>query len=145
MEVDFAFLCDYADNSAKLHALGIGIDTLYAKQIPAAHPVMYAVIRLRFSSVEEGEKSFGMRVIDADGKAVVPPIDGTIRVEAPAPGRTAVTNTIAMALHGVKLESYGDYALSWLVQGTEVKRVQFKVTPPPAQGGQAQAPGPAPV
>ena len=131
LEVEFAFLCDYADNSAKLHALGIGFDALYAANVPATHPVMHAVVRLRFTSVETGEKQFGIRVIDADGKLVVTPVDGTIRVSPPASGRTSVANTVALALHGLKLEQYGDYAVSWLVDGAEVKRLTFTVMPPP--------------
>ena len=37
MRLDFAFLCDYADASGKVHALGIGVDNIYAPQVPARH------------------------------------------------------------------------------------------------------------
>ncbi|MCH7552865.1 MAG: hypothetical protein IIC82_02555 [Chloroflexi bacterium] len=131
VEVDFAFLCDYADNAGKLHALGIGFDTLHAPELPATHRVFFAVIRLRFSSGEIGEMTFGLRVIDPDGKQVIDPIDGKIRINEPPDGQTTLHHTIAMAIHGMKLERYGPHAVSWLVGGAEVKRVNFKVSSPP--------------
>lgn len=132
MEVNFAFLCDYADLSgSKLAAFGIGIDTIYARNVPALHPLLFAVIGLRFSTVEAGQKQIGIRLIDADGKNVIPPLDGTINVEAPPPGYMHRTHRIALALRNMTLPRYGDYSVSWLVSGQEVKQVALKVAPPP--------------
>ena len=130
MEVDYAFLCDYADNSGKLAAFGIGIDTIYARRVPSVHALLYAVASLKFTSVEVGEKQIGIRVIDADGTAIVPPIDATINVLAPEPGMTHRGQRIALALHGVRFPRYGDYSVRWLVNGQEVKSIPIRVTEP---------------
>ena len=34
MELDFAFLCDYAENAANINALGIGGTNIYATEVP---------------------------------------------------------------------------------------------------------------
>lgn len=131
LEVDFAFLCDYADNIGKLAAFGIGIDTIYAAKVPAVHPLLYAVAALRFSSVEMGQKQLGVRVIDADGVNVIPPIDAPMNVEAPRLGYTYRVQRIALALHGIGFPRYGDYSVRWLVDGNEVKSVPLRVAPSP--------------
>lgn len=133
MEVNYAFLCDYADNSGKLAAFGIGIDTIYAPAVPTVHPLFYAVIALRFSSVEVGQKQIGVRIIDADGNNVMPPLDATINVQPPPPYYTYRVQRIATALHGISFPKYGDYSISWLVNGQEVNQVPLKVAPPPTR------------
>lgn len=131
MEVDYAFLCDYADNSGKLTAVGIGIDTIFSQTLPARHPLFYAVIALRFSPVEVGQKRVGVRVIDADGNPVVPDIDTNINVEPPPPRYTYHVKRIAHALYGVGFARYGDYSVRWLVNGQEVKSLPLKLALPP--------------
>lgn len=132
MEVQYAFLCDYADNAGgKLHALGIGVDTVYAPQLPAVHLLLYAVIAIRFSTVEVGQKRLGMHLTDADGRDVVPPLDTPVNVEPPPPGFIYRVQRIALALQGVQFTRYGDYSVRWLVDGREVEVVTLKVTQPP--------------
>lgn len=133
MEVNFAFLCDYADQSGgKMGALGIGFDIIYSAKVPARHPVFFAVISIKFSVTEAGPKQVGMHLIDEDGKDVVPPLEATINVGSPAPGFLYRNQQIAMAMHGVTFPRYGDYAISWLLGGQEIKTIPVKVAPPPA-------------
>ena len=133
MDVNFAFLCDYADQSGrKLTAIGIGFDTIYAKAIPAAHPLMFAVISLRFGFVEIGPIQIGIRLIDADGNNIIPPLDTTLNVELPPSGYNFRTQRVALALQNLKFAAYGDYTVNWLVGGQEVAHATVKVAPPPA-------------
>jgi hypothetical protein len=132
MEVNFAFLCDYADQSGgKMTAVGIGFDMIFAAKVPAIHPLFFSVISLKFHSTEAGQKRIGMRLIDEDGRNVIPPIDATITVAAPPPGFLYRTHRLALAMQGLKFEKYGDYVVSWLVEGQEVKSVDLKVAEPP--------------
>ncbi|MSQ05915.1 MAG: hypothetical protein EXR54_03025 [Dehalococcoidia bacterium] len=133
METTFAFLCDYANQTAgKLTAFGIGIDTIYARQVPATHPFMYGVLGLRFSIVEVGPKKIGVRIIDADGNNVVPPLDTGTNVDNPPPGYNYRNVRIALGLHGLVFAHYGDYSVSFLVEGQEAARIPFKVAEPPS-------------
>jgi hypothetical protein len=133
VEVIYAFLCDYADNTGgKLDAIGVGIDTIYAPAIPTRHPLMYAVIALRFSMLEVGEKRLDVHIIDADGNDVVPPLKTTLNVQPPPPGYIYRVQRIALGLFGTEFPRYGDYQVSWLVDGQEAKTVPLKVVTPPS-------------
>jgi len=133
LEVNFAFLCDYADQSGgKMAAIGIGFDTIYAAKVPARHQLFFSVISIKFGTTEAGPKQVGMHLIDEDGKDVVPPLDATINVGSPPPGFLYRTQQIALVMHGVTFQRYGDYAVSWLVGGQEIKAITLKVAPPPA-------------
>ena len=132
MEVNFAFLCDYADQSGgKMTAVGIGIDTIYAAKVPVKHYLLYAVISIKFSATEVGPKQVGMHLIDEDGKSVVPPLNATINVGSPPPGFLYRNQQIALAMQGVTFPHYGDYTVSWLVGGQEIKAIPLKVAPLP--------------
>ena len=132
MEVTFTFLCDYADNSGgKLTAVGIGIDTVYAASVPVTHRSFYAVIALRFTSVEVGTKQIALRLVDADGHDIVPGIDQALNVPDPMPGYTYRTQRIVVGLGNVRFEKFGDYAVVFLVNGQEASRTPLKLALPP--------------
>ncbi len=133
MDVSFAFVCDYADSSAKLTAVGIGFDTIFAKELPASRPVFYTVAAFRFRPVEAGPKAIEVHIIDADGGEVVPPLKAEIEVGRPAAGYRYTTQRMALGLHGVRFPDYGDYEVSWLIDGHEVALIPLKVAPPPNQ------------
>lgn len=133
LDVNFAFLCDYADQSGgKMTAVGIGFDTIYAVKVPATHPLFFSVISIKFSSTEVGQKRIGMYLIDEDGKNIVPPMDATINVAHPPPGFLYRNQRIALAMHRVTFPRHGDYSICWLLDGQEIKTVHIKVAPPPA-------------
>lgn len=131
MEVDFAFLCDYADGfSRKLHALGVGIDTLHLKEVPGIHNGFFAVIQFRFMSTEAGTKDIDLRMLDPDGRDVVPPFRGKLEALSP-PGATEATARWVMRFQPLKFDTWGSHAVVWLVQGQEAKRLTFRVVQPP--------------
>ena len=131
MEVNFAFLCDYAAQSGgKMTAVGIGINTLYAPGIPYKHPLFFSVISIKFSGTEVGEKQMGMHLIDEDGNAVIPPLDATIRVGSPVKGLQYRNQNMVLQLRDVMFPKYSDYTISWLLGGQEIKTVPLRVIPP---------------
>ena len=133
MEVKFAFLCDYADQSSgKISAIGVGFDTIYAGNVPARHPLFFSVISIKFSTTEAGPKRVGMHLTDADCYNIGPACETTSEVGSTTPGFLYRNQQIALAMHGVTFPSYGDYTVSWLVCGQEIKVVSLKVAQPPA-------------
>ncbi len=131
MDVAFSFVCDYADNSSKLTAVGIGFDTIYAPEIPLTHPVFYVVAAFRFSAVETGQKTVEVHIIDADGGDIVPPLRTQIDVGRPAAGYRHTVRRMALGLHGVTFSEYGDYEIAWLIDGHQASLIPLKVAPPP--------------
>jgi len=130
MECDFAFLCDHAVQDRKLHALGIGWDTLYAANVPVSHPSMCLVAKLKGSIAENGTKDISLHVIDADGEHVIPPIERQMPFEIKPPRITGHMQLV-MVLAGLKFRKYGSYDIRLVVQGNEMKTVTFNVVEPP--------------
>lgn len=130
MKLDFAFVCDYAEVTRKINALGIGFDTIYARNVPAKHPSFFLVIQLRPNVVEAGEKSLEVRLIDEDGKDIIPAVSRKFSVLKPTAG-TESTGRIAMQFSNVEFPRYGLYSLHAVVEGHEMVRVPLRVSPPP--------------
>ena len=134
MDIDFAFVCDYAEASAKLGALGIGFDTIYAPKVPCVHPSFHFVMQLRASIAEAGPKDVGVRLIDADGKDVTPPLSATMELQPPPPGALDTQGRLVVGFNGVRFPAYGQYAMHVVVQGHEMVRIPIRVAQPPTTG-----------
>ena len=130
MQVDFAFICDYAEISTKIHALGIGFDTIYAPAVPCKHPHFSLVVQFRANVVEAGEKNLEVRLIDEDGKDILPPIRGKFTVPRPLVG-TESAGRIAIAFTNVEFPRHGVYSLHAVVEGQDMVRIPLRVSPPP--------------
>ena len=127
MQCEFAFLCDYAEQDRKLHAVGIGWDTIYSATTPAKHPMMCFVARLKGTAAEKGSKDISIRILDADGEDVISPIDQQLGFEVQPPKLTGYLNIVAQ-FGGVDFKKYGSYAIHLVVQGNEMASVPFEVS-----------------
>ena len=130
MNVDFAFICDYAEAAGKINAMGIGFDTIYAPSIPAKHPFFFLVAQLRASSVEAGEKELEVHLIDEDGKDVIPPLKGKLAIPRPAAGTESIAR-VAMQFNNVEFPRYGLYSLRAELEGHEVISIPLRISVPP--------------
>ena len=131
MQPEFAFLCDYAEEAGgKIHAVGIGWDTIYAAQVPATHSVLAFVARLRGTTAERGSKEVSIRLLDADGSDVIPPLERAFSFEPKANTLVGYMNLV-IQLGGIQLKKYGSYAVHLVVQGNEMAAVSFQVSEPP--------------
>ena len=131
MNVDFAFICDYAQVAGKINALGIGFDTIYTRKIPFKYPHFSLVMQLRASVVEAGEKNVEVHLIDTDGHDIMP----SLRRQFKVPKREGATETIGrfvVEFGNVEFQQYGSYSLRIAVEGFELVQLPFKVTEPPA-------------
>jgi hypothetical protein len=133
MDVDFAFICDYADVSTKINALGIGFDTVFLPQLPGVHRGFHLVLQLRASIVEAGQKELAIRVIDADGNNIIPPITGQFTVPVQE-GAVEGVGRLAVALQNLEFLRQGAHSLHIVVQGQEMVRIPFNVVTAPTTG-----------
>ena len=129
MECDFAFLCDFAEQDRKLHAVGIGWETIQAPSLPHRQPNMGIVVRLRGSVAEAGTKDVSVRLIDADGKDVISAIHQQVSFEPR--GMEGHVNLVVQ-LTNVQFNTYGGYAAYVTVGGEQKARLSFTVTEPRA-------------
>ncbi len=132
MDIDFAFICDYAEVGNKVNALGIGFDSIYAPEVPYTLPHMHLVAQARASVTEAGDKQITIRLIDADGLDVFPEISGTFNVPRPPEGATESIGRIGVALNNVVFPRHSQYSLHVVIQGTEMVRIPLRVVQPPA-------------
>jgi hypothetical protein len=83
MNIQVAVLCDAAtEDHGKLNLLG-AFDTIYAPQMPAVHPQCAVALRFTFITGEEGDRKLKLNFVNADGHAIVPPVEIPVTVALP--------------------------------------------------------------
>jgi len=120
MEIETFVLCDAAtDYRGKLNILGT-FDTIHAGKLPVVWPHCALALRIRFSRIEEGEHRVRISFMDEDGRAVLPPLDGMVRVAFGPDAKTMATNMI-LNMERIKLENPGEYAINLAIDGRQEK------------------------
>ena len=114
MEIEIFTLADFAqDSHSKLTIVGT-FDSIFSKQFPFFHPACAVATRLRFSEKETGDHTFRLRLIDADGKEIIQPIEGNIAI--PATGRVTSINVVANFAQ-LKFDRPGRYSFELYIDG----------------------------
>ena len=132
MNIEAFLLCDCATaQRGKLNVLG-AFDSIYAKKTPIVHPACTVATRIRFERIEEGEHKVSIAVIDEDGKAIVPRLNGNISVKARPDGGSSVVNLI-LNLQRLKFENYGEYRIDLAIDGKVEGSLPFSVREVPTQ------------
>ena len=116
MEIEIFTLADFAqDNNSKLTIVGT-FDSIQAKQFPVAHPACTIACRLRFSEKEKGQHDFKLRLIDAEGKETIQPIEGNINIAPPPNGQFSTVNFV-INFNQLKFEKAGRYSFELYLDG----------------------------
>ena len=127
MNTELAFLCDSAaDDRGKLHALGIGIDSVQGDSLPITHPRFIIVCVVNYSSVEAGEKHMGIRLLDPDAQDVIPPIEQGIAF-SPRQGVVDSKARIIVEVNNVTFNAMGPHAFHLVIDGAEMARLPLNV------------------
>jgi len=143
MEVEIFSLCDAATHAAgKLNILG-AFDIVAARKFPLVYPHCGIALRLRFDRTEEGDHKIRINFIDADGNAVMPPLEASVRVRF-APSAQSVCANIVLGINGLKLDKPGQYAVDLAVDDQHRKSLPLNVMhaadqsrhDPPQSGGE---------
>ena len=88
---------------------------------------MTFVARLSGTVAESGTKRIELRLIDADGTDVVPPVTTDLDFVIQAPALEGAL-CIILNLNGVTFPKFGQYAFHLVVQGNEMARAPFSVS-----------------
>ncbi|MEX1022567.1 MAG: hypothetical protein WD800_06480 [Dehalococcoidia bacterium] len=127
MQIDFAFLCDAAsESSGKVHAIGIGFERISVRSLPVVHPRAVAVVRFGFTRADEGEHPFTLSVLDADGRDVVPKVNGQVNLTVGEESSGGKANMI-VDLVQLDLQSYGPHEVTVTFDGREFVSLPFEV------------------
>lgn len=131
MQTDFAFICDAADISGpKLHALGIGVDTMFAEAVPFQIPHFYLVAQFRGSAAEVGMMTVTIRFLNDDGADFLPAQEVQMQVSL-MPGQLRSHGKLLFKFFNIVFPSYGNYAIHVLLQGHELAHIPIAVVNPP--------------
>ena len=110
MNVQVAVLCDAAtDENGKMNLLG-AFDTIYAQQLPAVHPQCAVALRFTFAAEDEGQRKLKLNFINADGRAIMPPIEIPITVALPDDAHFLTRNFI-VNIQQLKFAEAGLYSV----------------------------------
>ena len=130
MDIDYAFLCDAAtEHGGKLNALGIGIDQLAAATMPATHPRLTFVARLRFTRDDDGERHFVVRAVDADGHEMGK-VEGEMWVHfAPEDNQTGAN--LVVDLVNLEFTAAGPHEVTLTLDGEQAVMLPLEVSRAP--------------
>ena len=126
MEVQVAVLCDSAsDYRGKLCVLGT-FDTIYASQLPAVHPHCSIALRIVFRDEDEGMRNIRLRLIDEDGKNILPNIEPRLDIRLP-PEMFFYSKNFIFNLQQIKFENAGQYSIDILIDDRMIARIPLQV------------------
>ncbi len=139
MTVDYMVLADAVAAVQGKHFIhGAGWDTITGLSFPVIHPSMGVAVRLRVPwAATNRPHDLELDVVDEEGQSIFAtppgPLQATIIAGRPphlAPGQDQVL-PLALNLNGLKFERAGIYAVVLRLDGREVMRSSFKVSPAP--------------
>lgn len=127
MNTELTFLCDSAtDDRGKLHALGIGIDSVQGDALPFTHPRFIVVCVVGYSSVEAGSKRLEIRLLDPDAQDAITPIEQDITF-ASRQGVLDSKARIIIEVNSVTFRSLGPHAFHVVIDNHEMARLPLSV------------------
>ncbi len=136
MEIETFVLCDAAtDYRGKLNILGT-FDTIWGARLPVTWPHCALALRVRFTRIEEGEHRVRIGFMDEDGRAVLPPLDGTVRVGFGPQTGTVAANMI-LNMDRIRLEKEGEYSISLAIDGRQERSLPLYLRLRPEEPGEA--------
>jgi hypothetical protein len=139
MDVEVFALCDAAtDSGGKLNILG-AFDRINGRQFPLTHPHCAIALRVRFDRIEEGAHRVKMNVVDEDGQAIVPGLDGNIAITFPGDVHSVCANVV-LNINGLKFQKPGQYSIDLAMDGRHEKSLPINVVEIPMNAAPPGAP-----
>lgn len=141
MNVDVFTLCDFAQNTPgnKMNIVGT-FNRIFARQIPAVHPLCALAVLMRFQQIEQGTKNIRVSIIDSDGRPVVPTLEAQLNVQI-SPNESDASVPLAVVIQQISLPRFGEYSVDLAVDGRQEASIPLYVLqaplpqqmPPPPQ------------
>jgi len=130
MEIEVFTLCDAAaDYQGRLSILGI-FDTVFANNLPSIHPACTIAVRLRFDAAEAGYHRLALHIVDTDGSAIIPALQGEFNVQINNPNDLQAAANLVLNLQGVQFSKYGEHAVKLLIDNRVERTIPFWVKHP---------------
>lgn len=128
MQIEIFSLCDAATgDSGKVNILG-AFDTIFSKQAPVVHSQCAIVLRVRFKISEGEDHEVTVNFINEDGKAVIPPAKGRIKLQF-SENQTSVSKNLIFNIQGLNLKDFGEYAVDLTIDKRNEASLPLYVKP----------------
>ncbi|MDY6836102.1 MAG: hypothetical protein SVY53_15020 [Chloroflexota bacterium] len=119
MRIEVFTLCDAAaDYHGKMSLLGT-FDTIRTKKMPAIHPQCAIALRLRFSWLEQGDHAISIKLVDEDGKQIIPSLNANAKVRFSETMQGSIATNMILNLYRLKFEHYGEYSIDLIIDENE--------------------------
>jgi len=126
MEIQAALLCDSAtDYRGKLCILGT-FDTIVTSTLPSTHPHCSIALRLVFRDTDEGTHKMKLRLINEDGRNILPKIEPEVQVKLPE-NVFFYSRNLIFNLQQIKFEQAGLYSIDVIFDDQMVARIPLQV------------------
>jgi hypothetical protein len=126
MEIQVAVLCDSAvDYRGKLCILGT-FDTIVTAALPSVHPHCSIALRLVFRDSDEGHHKIKLRLINEDGKNLLPNIQPEVQIKMPE-NVFFFSRNLVFNLQQIKFEQAGLYSIDVLYDEVMSARIPLQV------------------
>jgi hypothetical protein len=126
MKVEIFTLCDQASNQGdKLNIIG-AFDSVSVKTVPAKHPHLFIVARVRFERSEQGTHKVTAMVIDEDGKIIGNFIGDDIPIGLP-PNSDALRANFLVRINGFVLPKFGEFRVDLVIDGLQAAQIPLYV------------------
>lgn len=131
MNVDVFTLCDFAQNTLgnKMNIVGT-FNRIFARQIPAVHPLCALAVLMRFEQIEQGTKNIRVSIIDSDGRPVVPILEAQMNVQI-SPNESDASVPLAVVIQQISLPRFGEYSVDLAVDGRQEASIPLYVLQAP--------------
>ena len=131
MNVDVFTLCDFAQNTPgnKMNIVGT-FNRIFARQIPAVHPLCALAVLMRFEQIEQGTKNIRVSIIDSDGRPVVPILKAQLNVQI-SPNESDASVPLAVVIQQISLPRFGEYSVDLAVDGRQEASIPLYVLQAP--------------
>src|SRR5688500_16138804 len=126
MDIQAAVLCDSAtDYRGKLCILGT-FDTIVTPSLPSTHPHCSIALRIVFRDADEGVHKLKLRLINEDGKNILPSIEPEMHVKL-LENVYFYSRNLIFNLQQIKFEQAGLYSIDVIINEAIVARIPLQV------------------
>ena len=118
MNIEIFSLCDAATaDFGKMNLLG-AFDTVGTRLFPLIYPQCAIALRIRFESIESGRHVVTLRLVDEDGRQIIPELRNESVVQIPPSQKSGSANLI-LNLQGIKFEKPGTFSIDLAIEGRQ--------------------------
>ncbi len=138
MRVDLAVLSDYATMTADQKLVIVGVfDTILVHALPAAHPSLHLALRVCIGPEDTGAHSLLVRLVDPDGREVIPALKADFDADIPMDGDQGALQMV-LEIGPVPFAAEGPHAVDILIDDRyeDAVPLRIKLTSHPELRGQ---------